>query len=111
MSNRRDFLKSTAAASGALLGGGIPNLARAASTLAAPAPAPLKMLILGGTGYIGPHLVKYAVARGHTVTTFTRGRKNPELPDSVIRLEGDRDGKLQSLEGKTWDVVIDDSAT
>jgi 2'-hydroxyisoflavone reductase len=69
------------------------------------------MLILGGTGYIGPHLVKHAIARGHEVTIFTRGRRDPELPESVIRLQGDRDGKLQALEGKKWDVVIDDSAT
>jgi 2'-hydroxyisoflavone reductase len=111
MSNRRDFLKTTAAASGALLAGGIPNLAQAASSLATRAPAPLKVLILGGTGYIGPHLVKHAVSRGHTVTIFTRGRRDPELPESVIRLVGDRDGKLEALHGKTWDVVIDDSAT
>src|SRR5689334_9322002 len=82
MSHRRDFLKTTAAAGGVFLAGGIPNLARAASSLATPAPAPLKMLILGGTGYIGPHLVKHAVARGHEVTTFTRGRRNPELPET-----------------------------
>lgn len=111
MSNRRDFLKTTAAASGALLAGGIPSLARA-SSLATPASAPLKMLILGGTGYIGPHLVKHAVARGHTVSIFTRGRRDAsDLPESVIRLQGDRNGQLQSLEGKTWDVVVDDSAT
>jgi len=111
MSNRRDFLKTTAAASGAILAGGFPNVARAASSLGTPAPAPLKILILGGTGYIGPHLVKHAISRGHEVTIFTRGRRDPELPESVIRLQGDRNGQLQSLEGKKWDVVIDDSAT
>src|SRR6185295_7907343 len=93
--------------------GGLPNLARAAESLVTPraAPAPLNILVLGGTGYIGPHLVKYAVSRGHTVTTFTRGNRNPELPESVIRLQGDRNGKLDSLKGKKWDCVVDDSAT
>jgi hypothetical protein len=66
--------------------------------------------ILGGTGYIGPHLVRLAVSRGHKVTTFTRGRRKPELPPGVIQLIGDRNGQLQALEGKAWDAVIDDSA-
>lgn len=105
--NRREFLKTAAIAGGALVAAKLP-----APTMAAPAPhAPLRMLILGGTGYIGPHLVKHAVARGHHVTIFTRGRKDPELPDSIERLVGDRNGQLQALEGKTWDVVVDDSAT
>src|ERR1044072_9257520 len=74
MSNRRDFIKTaSAAAGGAFLTGALPELALAASELAAtPATAPLTILVLGGTGYIGPHLVKHAVSRGHKVTTFTR---------------------------------------
>jgi 2'-hydroxyisoflavone reductase len=112
MSNRRDFLKSTTAAGGVLLAGGLPTLARAASTLATPrAPAPLSILVLGGTGFIGPHLVNHAVARGHKVTIFTRGRRDAELPESVVRLVGDRNGQLGALEGKKWNAVIDDSAT
>lgn len=71
----------------------------------------LNLLILGGTGFIGPHLVRHAVARGHTVTIFTRGRRDADIPDSVIRLTGDRNGDLKSLEGKKWDAVVDDSAT
>lgn len=105
MKNRRDFLKTAGAAGGVLMTAGLPELVRA------DAPAPMRILILGGTGYIGPHLVWHAVARGHHVTTFTRGRQNPKLPDSVERLIGDRNGQLQALEGKTWDVVVDDSAT
>lgn len=108
MTTRRDFLKTTAATGGVLLTGGLPAIARVAS---AHSPAPLKILILGGTGFIGPHLVKHAVARGHTVTIFTRGRRDADLPESVIRLTGDRNGQLGALEGKKWDVVIDDSAT
>jgi 2'-hydroxyisoflavone reductase len=71
----------------------------------------MDILILGGTGFIGPHLVRHAVARGHRVTIFTRGRRDAELPASVVRLIGDRNGKLEALEGKRWDAVIDDSAT
>src|SRR5262245_61009487 len=66
MSNRRDFLKSTSAAGGVLLTGVLPTLARAASALATRrAPAPLSILVLGGIGFIRPHLVNHAVARGH----------------------------------------------
>jgi 2'-hydroxyisoflavone reductase len=109
MTNRRDFLKTSAAAGGALLATGLPKLADAAD--ASSASAPLRILVLGGTGFIGPHLVRNAVSRGHTVTIFTRGRRDADLPASVIRLTGDRNGQLQSLEGKSWDVVVDDSAT
>jgi len=107
MKNRRDFLKPAAIAGGGLVTANRPDAARSLSAT----PAPLRILILGGTGYIGPHLVKHAVSRGHHVTIFTRGRKDPALPDSIERLIGDRNGQLQALEGKTWDVVIDDSAT
>ena len=69
------------------------------------------ILILGGTGFIGPHLVRKAVERGHAVTIFTRGRREADLPASVERLVGDRNGKLEALDGRKWDAVIDDSAT
>jgi 2'-hydroxyisoflavone reductase len=111
VTNRRDFLKTTAAAGGALLAGGLPRLAHAAvAETADRASASLNILVLGGTGFIGPHLVRHAVARGHRVTIFTRGRHDAELPASVQRLQGDRNGQLGALEGKTWDAVIDDSA-
>ncbi len=111
MTNRRDFLKTTAAAGGALLAGGRPRLANAADLAGRRAPASLSILVLGGTGFIGPHLVRHAVARGHRITIFTRGRHDAELPESVVRLQGDRNGQLGALAGKTWDAVIDDSAT
>ena len=107
MPNRRDFLKTGAVMGGALLAGVRPDLAR----LTRPRGAPLDLLILGGTGFIGPHLVRHAISRGHRVTIFTRGRRNPDLPPEVIRLTGDRNGQLGALEGKRWDAVIDDSAT
>jgi 2'-hydroxyisoflavone reductase len=73
--------------------------------------APRTLLVLGGTGFIGPHLVRLAVARGHTVSIFTRGRRNADLPSGVERLVGDRNGRLDALTGRRWDAVIDDSAT
>lgn len=78
----------------------------------APRPVtPRSLLVLGGTGFIGPHLVRHAVARGHRVTIFTRGKREAELPASVERLIGDRNGKLEALAGRRWDLVVDDSAT
>ena len=108
MSSRRDFLKTTAGS--LLLGGLSPALATAALRVPARR-APLDILILGGTGFIGPHIVRHAVSRGHRVTIFTRGRRQADLPESVTRLTGDRNGQLGALEGKQWDAVIDDSAT
>ena len=103
MTTRRQFLNTAAVASGSALiaQGALPDLAWGATA------SPMNILILGGTGYIGPHLVRLAVSRGHKVTTFTRGRRKPELPPGVIQLIGDRNGQLQALEGKTWDAVID----
>src|SRR5688572_9409603 len=111
MPSRRDFLKTSAAVGGSVLVG-----AAAPGLLAASTPhrarAPMRILILGGTGFIGPHLVKHAVARGHTVSIFTRGRRDASmLPAEVERLVGDRNGQLGALEGKKWDAVFDDSAT
>ena len=111
MPNRRDFLRTSTAAGGVLLTGGLPALARAASQVGTSTPASLKILVLGGTGFIGPHLVRYAGSRGHKITIFTRGRHDAELPRDVERLQGDRStNDLASLQGKTWDVVVDDSA-
>ena len=109
MITRRDFLKTTA--DGALLAIVSPTLTRAASLVAPTLIAPLDILVLGGTGFIGPHLVRYAVTRGHRVTIFTRGRHDADLPETVSRLIGDRNGQLDALKGKRWDAVVDDSAT
>jgi 2'-hydroxyisoflavone reductase len=69
---------------------------------------PLRILILGGTGFTGPFQVRYALARGHKVTVFNRGKTNRgELPEGVEKLIGDRNGKLDALKGRQWDVVID----
>jgi len=73
------------------------------------APSPKRMLILGGTGFIGPHMVRYAVERGHRVSIFTRGRTPADIPD-VEHLTGDRASDLSALEGRSWDVVLDNNA-
>jgi 2'-hydroxyisoflavone reductase len=72
-------------------------------------PTPKSILILGGTGFLGPHVVEAARAHGHTVTLFNRGKTHPGLFPDVEKLQGDRDGKLEALEGRTWDAVVDTS--
>ncbi len=72
-------------------------------------PGPKKILILGGTGFIGPHIVDAARVRGHTVTLFNRGKTHPTLFPGVEKLIGDRDGKLDALANRTWDAVVDTS--
>jgi nucleoside-diphosphate-sugar epimerase len=67
----------------------------------------MKLLILGGTLYLGRHTVEAALAAGHTVTLFNRGRTNPDLFPGVERLRGDREGDLGALSGRTWDAVVD----
>lgn len=78
-------------------------------------PAPkrkLRILILGGTGFTGPHQVRYALARGHDVTLFNRGRERRSWPGPVEELVGDRNtGDLKALEGGKWDVCIDNPTT
>ena len=110
MPSRRDFLKTSAAVGGSVLvGAAAPKLFAATPERTS---APMRILILGGTGFIGPHLVRHAVSRGHKVTIFTRGRRDGSmLPAEVERLVGDRNGQLGALEGKQWDAVFDDSAT
>ena len=74
---------------------------------------PLRILILGGTGFTGPFQVQYALARGHQVTLFNRGKRpSPEWPGQVEQLHGDRNsGDLSALRGRQWDVCIDNPTT
>jgi len=104
--SRRSFVQSAAAVSALA-----PSLAFAAE--AAPGPMhPLKILILGGTGFTGPHQVRYALSRGHQVTLFNRGRQPHEWPGAVEELIGDRNaGNLKALEAGRWDVCIDNPTT
>lgn len=70
---------------------------------------PLNILILGGTGFIGPHMVREALRRGHNVTLFNRGRTNNALFPDLETIKGDRDNGLDGLVGRQWDAVIDNS--
>src|SRR5690606_6103793 len=73
----------------------------------------LRILILGGTGFIGPHLVRAVLARGHTPVLFNRGRTQPQMfveqYEGIENLVGDREGDISALENSRWDAVIDDS--
>lgn len=69
----------------------------------------MKLLILGGTVFLGRHIVESALARGHDVTLFNRGQHNSELFPEVEKLRGDRNGDLSALEGRHWDAAIDTS--
>ena len=121
---RRDFLLAAGAAGAGLAvganraGAGLPSPAKPPSPAHPPsstpnahpgvAQVPKRILILGGTGFIGPHTVRYAVERGHEVTIFTRGRTEADIPD-VEHLIGDRNGELEALEGRSWDVCLDNN--
>ncbi len=121
MITRREFVKTTAAVGGAL--GMSPRLV---SALEAPAPgearerprveraaAPLNILILGGTGFTGPEQVEYAIARGHRVTLFNRGKTRPGLFKGKVAEEliGDLNSDTSALKDKKFDVVIDNPTT
>ncbi|HSC09127.1 MAG TPA: NAD-dependent epimerase/dehydratase family protein [Steroidobacteraceae bacterium] len=107
MMTRRESLKWAAAGLGVLATG----VGRAEPS----ASKPLNLLILGGTGFLGPHQVEHALARGHRITLFNRGRSGPGLyGDRVEVLIGNRDRRidqgLTALEGaRRWDAVIDNS--
>ena len=104
-STRREFIASSLAtvAAGSL----VPRVLYGAESTTK-ASKPLRILILGGTGFTGPQQVRYALGRGHKVTVFNRGKTHPgELPKEVEQLIGDRNGQLDALKGRTWHVVID----
>ncbi len=117
--SRREFLGAglTAGAALAVLGRSGPLLAiprpGVETAQPEPSPHPLNLLVLGGTHLIGPHLVAYALNRGHSVTTFTRGRSKPTVHQGLFhhveQLVGNRDGDLEALKGRSWDAVIDNS--
>ena len=106
MTTRRDLLKLGALTAAATA---LPALAAQSTVPVTRAARPLRILILGGTGFTGPFQVNYALARGHKVTLFNRGKRpSPEWPGEVEQLHGDRNtGDLKSLEGRKWDVCID----
>ncbi len=118
MTTRRNFLRAAGVVSGAaalgFTGGYSPEdgFARSSQSPAVgDPPRRIRLLILGGTGFIGPHMVRYALERGHEVTVFNRGRSAPGMFEGVEELTGDREtGDLRQLEGRRWDAVIDNSA-
>jgi 2'-hydroxyisoflavone reductase len=69
----------------------------------------MNILVLGGTGFIGPHMVREALRKGHSVTLFNRGRTNNTLFPDLETIKGDRNNGLDGLKGRKWDVVIDNS--
>src|SRR5579862_4420103 len=124
MSTRRTFLKQTAATAAMLAASrrtagaavtGTPPLTTVRDVTAPThrAPAPLNILILGGTGFTGPEQVDYAIARGHRVTLFNRGKTRPGLFKGKVAEEliGDLNSDTSALAGKKFDVVIDNPTT
>src|SRR5205807_6801887 len=104
---RRHFIKTSIA-----VGSGLGFALRSTSLFAEKSVKSLRILILGGTGFTGPCQVRYALSRGHKVTTFNRGKTHPgELPNEVEQLTGDRNGQLDALKNRQWDVVIDNPTT
>ena len=68
----------------------------------------MKILIIGGTQFVGRHLAEAALERGHALTLFNRGQRNPGLFPEAEHLTGNRDGDgLNLLKGRTWDAVVD----
>jgi 2'-hydroxyisoflavone reductase len=120
MTSRREFLAAGVVGGVVAIGGAramgqvelseqVVGEARAAERV-----VPMKLLILGGTGFLGPDIVRAATERGHTLTLFNRGKTHPGLFPGVEKLQGDRDPTkdegLKALEGgRTWDAVIDTS--
>jgi len=103
MSTRREFISQAAIAAGV---SGI-EITGAADNKARSTTRSLSVLLLGATGYIGPHFVRAALDRGHRVSVFTRGKSEVNLPASVERLVGDRNNDLRAIENRSWDAVID----
>ncbi len=69
----------------------------------------MKLLVMGGTGFVGRAFVEEAAARGHEVTLFNRGQKNPELFAHLEQIHGDRGVDVSGLDGREWDAVFDSS--
>ena len=96
--NRREVIAMGTAAAGVFMSGG-----------AFAEGKPLRVLIFGGTGFIGPHFVRVLREGGHKLTLFNRGKRNPGMFPDVETLIGDRNGQVDAIKGRDWDVVIDDS--
>ena len=106
--NRRKFIKKSLLATASL-----PLISSSFLGCTFNSDKKLTILILGGTSFLGPHQIKYALLRGHKVSIFTRGKTTPnvnkEVFDKVEHLIGDRENNLSALKNRKWDVVIDNS--
>lgn len=114
ISSRRTFLSTTLKASALVAAIGSPFLAKSDSRKkTSTSPHPLNILILGGTSFLGPQQIDYALRRGHRISIFTRGKTQPtvhkQLFKQVEHLIGDRNDNLEALKGRKWDAVIDNS--
>jgi 2'-hydroxyisoflavone reductase len=116
--SRRDFLQSSLAAGAMVAWSGAASPAPRGAA-AEPAKKKLRILFLGGTGFLGPATVQYALDRGHEVTLFNRGKTDPKLFPDLERFAGDRDPDVgdglsaiaaEIESGRRWDAVIDTSA-
>jgi 2'-hydroxyisoflavone reductase len=112
MSTRRNFLGravtvSAAVSSMLLSKSGVKAAPAADQKARSSATRPLRILILGGTGHIGPYHVEAAIERGHQVAVFSRGKTNVHLPAGVELLTGDRNRDLESIKNRDWDAVLD----
>jgi 2'-hydroxyisoflavone reductase len=106
---RRRFVQSSVSALGLAAAGLAGPGAAAEKKPAARKGKGKRILILGGTGFLGPAIVEAARPRGHVLTLFNRGKTRPDLFPDVEKLRGDRDGKLDALRGRSWDAVVDTS--
>ena len=113
--SRRDFVQLSVLAGGVACVG-LACSKQSESPAAETASKKLKILVLGGTGLIGPPMVSHAVARGHEVTLFNRGKTNADLFPNLEKLKGDRNDDITALEaevaaGRRWDAVVDNTAS
>ncbi len=104
--NRREFLKA-GVLGGAVAAAGLPQVSLAGDEKAKH--KALNILVLGGTGFIGPHMVRESLRRGHNVTLFNRGKTNNKLFPDLESIKGDRAGDLEGIQDREWDVVVDNS--
>jgi 2'-hydroxyisoflavone reductase len=106
---RRDLLSLALSLGAAGLAGCAGNAASPAPAVPVAGTSKKKLLLLGGTGFLGPAIVETALAHGHEVTLFHRGKTHPELFPNVEKIHGDRNESLDALKGRSWDVVYDTS--
>lgn len=100
---RRTLIKAMGAA-------GVAATLPLSSTCLAGDRAGLNVLFMGGTGFIGPHMVRALLAEGHKVTLFNRGKSNPHLFPELDKIKGDRlSADIEQVSAQKWDLIVDSS--